>query len=114
EVSYVRVGARETLRHEEQVIAVVFDLRPLIEVRAVLDGERVKVKPFAQELERRVVLIREIDPAHDAFGRRSGGLGAVGRVQAPRGVELEHAERRHGYSCRNAPSAGAPERGSNR
>ena len=55
--------AGEPLRHQEQVVAVLLELGALIEVRAVLDGERVEVEALARR------------------SSRFGGVGAVRSIQ---------------------------------
>src|SRR5262245_6978336 len=77
------------------MVAVLLDFGALIEVRAVFDGELVQMKAFAQELERALVLRREIDPAQRSRRRRGGGFGALEQTEVSRGIELEHAKAGH-------------------
>ena len=70
----VRLARRagEPVDHHEQVVAVFLQLRPLVDVQAVLDRQRVKAEAIGQELERRFVLGLKVDPANHARRRRRG------------------------------------------
>ena len=46
------------MNHHEQVVAVLLQLRPLVDVQAVLDRQRVETETFGQDLQRRLVLDR--------------------------------------------------------
>ena len=70
ELAALRIGALERVVHDEQVVAVLFELRALIEVRTVLDRERVEIEARLEELETLRVLVLEIDPAEATCLRR--------------------------------------------
>jgi hypothetical protein len=80
ELAALRIGALQRVVHDEEVAAVLLELRALIEVRTVLDRERVEIEARLQELERLGVLVLEIDPAEDRRLGRVDVLVAFARV----------------------------------
>src|SRR5690606_14726343 len=75
ELADVWVGAREPLGDQEQVIAVFLELRSLVELGAVFDGERMEPEASTQDFERTGVGIGEVyPPPISRLGRADGAF----------------------------------------
>ncbi len=91
EVVHPLVLASEALRDEEQVVSVLLHLGPLIEVRAVLDGQRMEVEPGPQQLELGRIRSVQVDPAQHTRRRTLHTLATLGQLD-PSVPELHHAK----------------------
>ena len=69
--------AGKPLGHEEEMTAVLLDLWTLIEMGAVLDGERMKIELCAKQLELRRVLRTQVDPPKSPCWRWRHALRAI-------------------------------------
>ena len=106
ELGQRRAVAREALGHQEQVVAVLLELGPLIVVRAVFDRQRMEVEPLAQELELRLVREAQVDPPQRARRRRRDAVRVLGRLGPP-GGDVEDAEHRDRWYATSPARAGS-------
>jgi hypothetical protein len=73
------------------MIAIFLELRPLIEVAAVFDGQRMEIESLTQELQLRRRGGEKVRPSQDTRRRTLDEIASLRRRDAPL-VKLENAE----------------------